>query len=53
MALLVTHQNFGSLGFRIWNLPALLNKYFGLYGIFNECELNNQLFQTISKILTG
>jgi hypothetical protein len=21
MALLVTHQNFGSLGFRIWNLP--------------------------------
>jgi hypothetical protein len=30
------------LVFRIWILPALLNKLFEIHGIDNECGLNNQ-----------
>jgi hypothetical protein len=43
-------QNFKQLAFDlicdfdivILNLPALLNRHFGLYGICSECELNSQ-----------
>ncbi len=46
---------FGSLDFRIWILPALLNRYFEICGSGkdNECELDNQLVDAINNHLTG
>ena len=41
------------LAIEIWNLPALLNRHFGLYGMCSECELNSQYVYTISNNLTG
>ena len=34
-------------------LPALLNRYFKIYGKGNECDPNNQLVYAFNNHLTG
>ena len=39
-----------NLDIEIWNLPAPLNRHFGLYGICSECELNSNRFTLSATI---